>query len=65
MADIREALEVDFDQIWEIFHQIVSEGETYAIPRNKSKKEANKIWMKQPQKKYVCVEKKKFWGRIT
>ena len=62
MADIREALDVDFDQIWEIFYQIVSAGETYAIPRNTSKKEANQIWMKHPQKTYVCVENKKVLG---
>ena len=40
MADIREALEEDFNQIWKIFHQIVSAGETYPIHRNASKKEA-------------------------
>ena len=33
MADIREALEKDFDQIWKIFHQIVSAGETFPIHR--------------------------------
>ena len=65
MVDIREALEEDFDQIWEIFHQIVSAGETFAIQRNASKIEAHKIWIEQPQKTFVCVEKKKLWGRIT
>ena len=65
MTDIREALEEDFDQIWKIFHQIVSAGETYPIHRNASKKEAYQTWMEQPQKTYVCVEIKKFWGHIT
>ena len=65
MKNIREALKEDFDQIWKIFYQIVSAGETYAIQRNTSKKEAHQIWMEQPQKTFVCVEKKKFWGRIT
>ena len=64
MVDIREALEEDFDQIWEIFQQIVSAGETFAIQRNASKIEAHKIWIEQPQKTFVCVEKKKLWGRI-
>ena len=47
MADIREALEEDFDLIWEIFHQVVSAGETYPIHRNASKKEAHQIWIEQ------------------
>ena len=62
MADIREAIEEDFDHIWKIFHQIVSAGETYAIHRNTSKKEAYQIWMEQPQKTFVCVENKKVLG---
>ena len=60
MVYIREALEEDFDQIWEIFQQIVSAGETFAIQRNASKIEAHKIWIEQPQKTFVCVEKKSF-----
>ena len=43
MTDIREALEEDFDQIWKIFHQIVSAGETFAIHRYTSKKVAHQI----------------------
>ena len=62
MADIREALVEDFDQIWKIFHQIVSAGQTYAIQNTTSKKEAHIIWMEQPQKTYVCVENKKVLG---
>ena len=50
MVDIREALEEDFDQIWKIFHQIVSAGDTYAIHRNTSKKESHQIWIELPQK---------------
>ena len=62
MAEIRIALEEDFDQIWEIFHQIVSAGDTYAIHINTNKKEAHQIWIEQPQKTYVCVEKNKVLG---
>ena len=62
MAYIRQALEKDFNQIWKIFHQIVSKGETYAIPRNVSKKEAHQIWIEQPQKTYVYIENKKVLG---
>jgi len=62
MKNIREALKEDFDQIWKIFNQIVSAGETYAIRRNTNKKEAYKIWIEQPQITYVCVENKKVLG---
>ena len=62
MANIRIALKDDFDQIWEIFHQIVSTGETYAININTDKNEAHQIWIEQPQKTYVCVENKKVLG---
>ena len=62
MADIREALDKDFEQIWKIFHQIVSEGETYAIDKYTSKIEAHQIWIEQPQKTYVCLENKKVLG---
>ena len=62
MADIRETLEEDFDQIWKIFQQIVSAGETFAIHRNVSKKEAHQIWIEQSLKTYVCVEDKKVLG---
>jgi len=56
MVQIREALEQDFEQIWKIFQQIICKGETYPYPRNTSKKDANRIWIKEPQKTFVCVE---------
>jgi hypothetical protein len=31
---IREAKEGDFDEIWQIFHEISAVGETYAYPRD-------------------------------
>ena len=64
MANIREALEEDFEQIWEIFHQIVSVGETYAIQRNADRKEAHQIWLEEPQKTFVCVENKNILGTL-
>ena len=59
MAQIREALKQDFDQIWKIFQPIVSKGETYPYPRNTSKEEAYRLWMKEPRKTFVCVENNK------
>ncbi len=56
MTEIREAVKEDFDQIWKIFHQIVSAGETYPYPRNTSKEEAYHLWITLPKKTFVCVE---------
>ena len=56
MAQIREVLNQDFDQIWKFFQPIVVKGETYPYPRNTSKEEAFRLWIKEAQKTYVCVE---------
>jgi len=60
MLQIREALKQDFEQIWKIFQPIVSAGETYPYPRNTSKEEAFRIWIKEPQKTFVCLTAKNF-----
>jgi L-amino acid N-acyltransferase YncA len=53
---IRKAEERDFDQIWHIFHEIVSAGETYAYPQNSSKEEAKKFWIETPRETFVAVD---------
>ena len=40
---IRDAIEADFEQIWPIFHEIASAGETYAYPQDTSKDQARKL----------------------
>ena len=62
MIDIREAKESDFEQIWPIFHEIVSAGETYAYPRDTSKGEAKKLWMHAPRKIFVVEEEGEILG---
>ena len=59
---IREAEKDDFDQIWIIFRQIISAGETYAYPVETSKEEAFQIWMQHPHKTFVSVEQKHITG---
>lgn len=54
--NIREATDADFDQIWPIFHEIVSAGETYAYNRNTSKEQAKSIWLNYPRKTFVFEE---------
>ena len=53
---IREATKEDFEQIWEIFHEVVAKGETYAYDQNTSKDEAFKLWIEMPRKTYVCED---------
>ena len=53
---IREATETDFEEIWPIFHEIASAGETYPYPKNTSKEEAIRLWMHLPRKTYVVEE---------
>ena len=53
---IREATESDFEDIWPIFHEIVSAGETYAYPPNTTKQEAKRLWMQLPRKTYVAED---------
>jgi L-amino acid N-acyltransferase YncA len=54
--NIREVIDGDFEGIWSIFHYIVKAGETYAYPRDTSKVQAEKIWIKAPRKTYVVEE---------
>lgn len=53
---IREATDQDFEDIWPIFHEIVSAGETYAYDPQTTKEEAFHIWMTQPHKTFVAEE---------
>ena len=60
--NIREATEEDFQGVWPIFHEIVSAGETYAIPRETTREEALDIWFRQPHKTFVIEENGRIWG---
>lgn len=60
--ELREALPTDFEQIWPIFHEVVSAGDTYAYAPETSRDEARKIWMDAPRKTYVCEENGKILG---
>ena len=60
--NIREASENDFDNIWLIFHEIVSAGETYAYSQDTTKEQALNIWIKTPRKTYVFEDNNKILG---
>jgi L-amino acid N-acyltransferase YncA len=60
--NIRLATREDFDQIWPIFHEIASSGETYGYPRNINKDQAFNIWMDIPRQTYVLEEAGRILG---
>ena len=59
---IREAQEQDFQQIWPIFKDIVSAGETYGFDPHTTEKQAFQIWMQLPVKTFVCIENDQVLG---
>lgn len=59
---IREAKQSDFEKIWPIFHEIASAGDTYAYPRDVTKKEGEKIWMNKPRKTFVAESEEGILG---
>ena len=60
--NIREATTEDFNQIWPIFHNISSAGETYAYETDTTKEQAEKLWMQLPNKTFVVEENSKILG---
>jgi len=60
--NIREAKGEDFDSIWPIFHEIASAGETYAYPRDTTREEAGRLWMRVPRATYVAEEDARLFG---
>ena len=56
MIELRQATEVDFSQIWLIFHEIITVGASYAIERDTDEVGAKYIWMETPQETWVAVE---------
>jgi ribosomal protein S18 acetylase RimI-like enzyme len=43
--NITPAIAADFDDIWNIFHFVISTGDSYIYPPETTKTEARKIWM--------------------
>jgi L-amino acid N-acyltransferase YncA len=55
MVKIRKAEESDFNDIWEIFHQVVKRGDTYAYHPETTKEQAREIWMSKAVTTYVAL----------
>jgi L-amino acid N-acyltransferase YncA len=59
---IREASEGDFADIWPIFHEVVSAGDTYAYEMDTTPDEALQIWLRAPRKTFVIEEQGRILG---
>ena len=51
---IRAATEADRDAIWNIFHEIVAAGDTYALDSKMSREEALTYWIRADTRTYVA-----------
>ena len=60
--NVREATEADFEEIWPIFREIVTAGETYTYPQNTSKEEAKRRWLDLPRQTFVAEDEGKIFG---
>jgi len=52
---IRIAQEQDFDGIWEIFHHVVSAGDSYVYAPSTTKDEAYVLWCNDSVETYVAI----------
>jgi len=52
---IRRAQDADFDGIWEIFHAVVSKGDTYTYVPETTQEEAKALWMAPGIATYVAL----------
>jgi L-amino acid N-acyltransferase YncA len=54
MMKIRAATEADHDAIWNIFHEIIAAGDTYAFDPKMSRQEALAYWFRADTHTYVA-----------
>ncbi len=57
MQQIRTAVDSDFDQLWPIFRDVVSRGDTYGYEVDTDKSTAFQLWMRHPRQTYVMEER--------
>ena len=54
MITIRETRHKDYEEIWQIFHEVVSVGDTYPFSPDTDRKEALRLWVEMPRETYVA-----------
>lgn len=60
--NIRKAGSKDEEAIWEIFHQVISTGDTYVFDPATPKTDLKKLWMAEYMHTYVAEEKGEILG---
>lgn len=59
---IRSAEARDYDAVWDIFHDIVSRGETYAFAPDMTRNQGLEAWVKKPTATYVAEVRSEIAG---
>jgi L-amino acid N-acyltransferase YncA len=62
VLNIRPAVESDRDAIWNIFHEIVAAGDTYAFDPGISRDEALAYWFRPGTRTYVAEKSRRVVG---
>jgi L-amino acid N-acyltransferase YncA len=65
MLNIRPAENKDRGAIWQIFHDVVAAGDTYAIDPNISREDAFAYWFRSDTKTYVAEQNGEIVGTYT
>lgn len=60
--NIRIAQPDDFEEIWPIFHDVASKGDTYGYAADTDKATAFKLWMEFPRQTFVVEENGEILG---
>lgn len=53
---IRPIAPADHDMVWQIFHEVVAKGDTYAWSPDTSRDEAIRLWVDIPQATFVAED---------
>jgi len=62
VLNIRSATEADNEAIWEIFHEVIAAGDTYAFDPQMSREDALAYWFSEDMQTYVAEQDKKIVG---
>lgn len=62
MIKIRKAKDEDFEDIWDIFHQVVKRGDTFAFDPEASKEDCRTLWMSPSVHTYVAELQNRILG---
>ncbi|MGO4818503.1 GNAT family N-acetyltransferase [Flavobacterium sp. W22_SRS_FP1] len=60
--NVREATELDYDSIWDIFKMVIATADTYVFNPNTSKSDLRKHWLSNYMQTYVVTEDEKILG---